>query len=327
LAKDKIPAFGKLMVMPDDGVQPVLGAFDSAQTSLRIKQFAFTSQQLIDSVINTHKREVDVSVMLNPHTSGNARENDPAYKAFQDAGIKVQWTSPDFEVTHEKSFVVDDKTAYILTFNLAEKYFDKRRDYGIAVFDPDLVKEIIDCFDADWARKPFTPNKALALAWSNSDSREKMAEFIDTATESVHVQHQKFVDTIIIEKLIQAQHRGIEVRILSGGLHGLSLTDIPETSAFMRIIHLAGIRLHEQKHPRLHAKLIVVDKKKAFVGSMNIDRHAFDLRRELAAVIDDKEIVTQLLSIYESDWSKSEPFHASDPFEADKVDPGEQYVF
>jgi phosphatidylserine/phosphatidylglycerophosphate/cardiolipin synthase-like enzyme len=39
----------------------------------------------------------------------------------------------------------------------------------------------------------------------------------------------------------------------------------------------------------VHAKLIVVENRQALVGSMNIDRSAFDLRRELGIMTDDPD--------------------------------------
>ena len=52
----------------------------------------------------------------------------------------------------------------------------------------------------------------------------------------------------------------------------------------------------------MHAKLIVVDKQRALVGSMNIDRSAFDLRRELGITTDDPAVVTRLIEVFKSDW-------------------------
>lgn len=53
--------------------------------------------------------------MLNAARSGGDRANDDTYATFRAAGIDVQWASPKFYVTHEKSIVVDNRAAMIAT--------------------------------------------------------------------------------------------------------------------------------------------------------------------------------------------------------------------
>jgi phosphatidylserine/phosphatidylglycerophosphate/cardiolipin synthase-like enzyme len=97
-----------LIVQPDDGVDPVLGLIADAAKSLRVKQFTLSEPRLVQAVIDAHRRGVAVRVMLNPHRSSGDRPNDPVFERLQKTGMAVQWTSPDFVVTHEKSIVVDD---------------------------------------------------------------------------------------------------------------------------------------------------------------------------------------------------------------------------
>jgi len=81
--------------------------------------------------------------------------------------------------------------------------------------------------------------------------------------------------------------------------------------------------VHKQKNLRVHAELIVVDNRHALVGSMNIDRSAFDLRRELGIVISDPPIVKGLIKVFEHDWHESKPYEAPDPLQPDKHHEGE----
>ena len=62
--------------------------------------------------------------------------------------MAVQWTSPAYVVTHEKSIVVDDRRALIATFNLVLKYFTETRDYGVITADPAQVAQVAAGFDA-----------------------------------------------------------------------------------------------------------------------------------------------------------------------------------
>jgi phosphatidylserine/phosphatidylglycerophosphate/cardiolipin synthase-like enzyme len=76
--------------------------------------------------------------------------------------------------------------------------------------------------------------------------------------------------------------------------------------------------VHKQKNLRVHAKLIVVDDSQALVGSMNIDRSAFDLRRELGIMTKDPVIVGRLKEVFDSDWDLSHHYDAPDPMDPTK---------
>lgn len=304
-----------LIVEPDDGLDPVRDFISSAQTTLLIKQFTFTEPSLLQAVIDRKNAGVDVRVMLNAARSSGDRANDETFAMLQDAGVAVQWSNPKFYVTHEKSIVVDGVAAMVATYNLMIKYFTQTRDYGIITYDPVHVAQIIDVFNADWDHREFTPAEDGGLLWSNSNSRYHMARFIDRATETLHVQHPKFVDAVILDRLVEAVDRGVKVRVLCGGKHGISDWDILDTFSSLRTLRRFGVKVHKQKDLRVHAKLLIIDNREALVGSMNIDRSAFDLRRELGLTTDDRTVVARLLEVFESDWDGSRHYEPPDPLD------------
>ena len=133
------------------------------------------------------------------------------------------------------------------------------------------------------------------LLWSNANAREAMAAFIDRARHSLIVQHPKFSDGAILDRLLEAHARGVHVRVLSGGRHGISVSDMSDTFSALRILIRAGIKVHKQHKLRLHAKLIVATTETGRCSvRMNIDRSAFDLRRELGMIVDDEAAVAAL---------------------------------
>jgi phosphatidylserine/phosphatidylglycerophosphate/cardiolipin synthase-like enzyme len=94
--------------------------------------------------------------------------------------------------------------------------------------------------------------------------------------------------------------------------------DVLDTFASLRLLQRAGIRVHRQKHLKLHAKLMLADGKRAILGSMNIDRSAFDLRRELGISFDDEPIIERLSHIFTHEWDQSHRYEVPDPLEAEK---------
>lgn len=310
------PVSPRVIVQPDDGVQPVRDFLASAQKSLLIKQFTFTEPSLVAAVIERHQAGVAVRVMLNPARSGGDRANDETFEQFSAAGVNVQWSNPTFYVTHEKSIVVDETAALVATFNLCEKYFTLTRDYGVITTDADHVAQIVEVFDADWSHTDWEPSQYHGLLWSNSNSRYHMAKFIDTAEHRLRIQHPKYVDAVILDHIAAAVGRGVNVHVLCGGKHGISDWDILDTFASLRTLRRFGAKVRKQKNLRVHAKLVIVDDHEALVGSMNIDRSAFDLRRELGVMVKDPDAVAQLSQVFDADWETSHHYEPPDPLDS-----------
>ncbi|TLH73832.1 phospholipase D-like domain-containing protein [Mycolicibacterium phocaicum] len=310
------PVSPRVIVQPDDGVQPVRDFLASAQKSLLIKQFTFTEPSLVAAVIDRHRAGVAVRVMLNPARSGGDRANDETFEQFSAAGVNVQWSNPTFYVTHEKSIVVDETAALVATFNLCEKYFTLTRDYGVITTDAEHVAQIVEVFDADWSHTDWEPSQYHGLLWSNSNSRYHMAKFIDTAEHRLRIQHPKYVDAVILDHIAAAVGRGVNVHVLCGGKHGISDWDILDTFASLRTLRRFGAKVRKQKNLRVHAKLVIVDDHEALVGSMNIDRSAFDLRRELGVMVKDPDAVAQLSQVFDADWETSHHYEPPDPLDS-----------
>ncbi len=309
----------RLIVEPDDGLEPVREFIATAQKSLLIKQFTYTEPSLIEAAIDRKKAGVDVRVMLNAQRSGGDRANDESFEQLKSAGIDVQWASPKFYVTHEKSIVVDEEAAMVATYNLMIKYFTLTRDYGIITHDPEHVAQIVDVFNADWEHRDFTPSRHEDLLWSNSNSRYHMARFIDTAERKLYIQHPKFVDAVILDRIAAATDRGVRVRVLCGGKHGISDWDKLDTFSSLRTLSRFGAEVRKQKNLRVHAKLLIVDGERVLLGSMNIDRSAFDLRRELGIMTDDPVVVRRLKDVFKSDWLIAHHYDAPDPLDHSPV--------
>jgi cardiolipin synthase A/B len=313
----------RLLVMPDDGVDAVVALIETASEQLLLKQFKLQSVAVEEALRRARERGVEVRVMLNPHTSGGDRWNDEAFARLQGWGIDTAWTSEAFPVTHEKSMVVDRHTALVATFNLADKYFTETRDYGVLTYNPAVVAQVTAGFEADWQRVFFQPDLGVGLVWSSAHSRGQMARIVDAATRTLWIQHPKFVDAVILERIISARERGVKVRVLCGGKHGISDWDIYDTFSSLRVMQRFGVKVRRQQRPKLHAKLILVDGAFAQTGSMNIDRSAFDLRRELGIESDAPEVVARLREMFETDWQNAEKYNAPDPLDPKYHEEGE----
>jgi cardiolipin synthase len=301
-----------LVVLPDDSAQPIIDAIHEATKSLRIKMFVFSDPTLLGAVIDAHRRGVKVRVMLNPARRSGEAENEESRKTLTQAGVEVIDSNPVFDLTHEKSMVVDDRVAFVKSLNWETKNLTETRDYAVITDDKREVGEVIDCFEADWSRKSFDPGEHAHLIWCEGNGRDKIAEFIDQAKHTLFLQNERYQDAIIIEHLVRAKVRGVKVHVMARPPHTLKKEKLVEGVGGLRIMDDVGIKVHKLKHLKLHAKMLFADGVRAIVGSINLAPGSFDSRRELAIEVHDDDVVERLHRIVNHDWKNSHPLDLTD---------------
>ena len=124
-----------LIVLPDDTAKPILDPINAAGHALNIRMFLFTEPTLLDAVIAAKRRGVKVRVMLNPARRSGETENEKARKALTAAGIDVRDSNPAFDLTHQKSMVIDDKIGLVESLNWEPKDLTQTRDYAVVTTD------------------------------------------------------------------------------------------------------------------------------------------------------------------------------------------------
>jgi cardiolipin synthase len=274
-----------LVVLPDDSAKPILDAIARATKSLRIKMFLFTDPSLMTAVLDAHRRGVVVRIMLNPRRRNGVSENDESRNTLLAAGVDVLDSNPAFDLTHEKSMVVDDTTAFVKSLNWQSENLTVTRDYAVITSDPHEVAEIIDCFEADWSRQDFASGKNAQLIWCRGNGRERITQFI--------------------EHLVRAKERGVKVHVMARPPHTLKKEKLLEGVGGLRILNDVGVEVRKLKGLKLHAKMLLADGERAIVGSINLAPGSFDSRRELAIQVQDKHIVDRLHEVVHHDWKHS----------------------
>jgi len=298
--------------MPDDSAQPILDAIDGATKSLRVKMFIFSDPSLLKAVIAARHRGLKVRIMLNPARRSGESENQDSRKQLENGDVEVIDSNPEYDVTHEKSMVVDDTTAFVKSLNWETKNLTETRDYAIVTSHAHEVAEIIECFEADWKRKPFEGDEHSHLIWCCGNGRDRIAKFIDDAKDSIFLQNERYQDAVIIERLVRAARRGVKVHVMARPPHKLKKEKLVEAVGGMRILEDVGAKIHKLKHLKLHAKLLLADHSRAIVGSINLAPGSFDSRRELAIEVQDDDVIKRLTKIAHHDWEHSHPLDLTD---------------
>ena len=272
----------KLIVLPDDTAKPILDAINGAKKALNVRMFLFTDTTLLGAVIAAKRRGVNVRVMLNPARRSGETENEESRETLVAAGIDVRDSNPAFDLTHQKSMVIDNEIGFVESLNWEVKDLTETRDYAIVTTHGHEVAEMVACFNADWEHKEFTPHPDSLLIWCPNNGRQRIARFIDETRHSLWAQNERYQDTVIIERLVRAARRGVRVRILAKRPRSLKPDKLIEGVGGLRILQDVGVKVHTLKHLKLHAKMLLADSKRTIVGSINLAPGSFDARRELA---------------------------------------------
>lgn len=291
-----------LIVLPDDGLQPVLDLIEGARHSLELKIFAVSHPALMGALVAAHRRGVRVRVMLNPSRRTGYADNAQSSQELAAAGLEVLDTNPSFEVSHEKSFVVDERLAVIQSFNWTEESL-RERDFAVVTSHPEEVLGVRACFEADWERRPFEPSDGSSLVWCRGNGRRKFGEFIDATDQSLWIQHERYDDMTILEHLVRASVRGVRIRALVDLAHHFKAKRLLNGVASVRILAAVGAKVRHMK--RVHAKVMLADEERALVGSINLSPGSFDDRRELAIEVRDEPILERMRHVLRHDWKHS----------------------
>lgn len=291
---------GQPIVEPDDGRQPLLDAIGSAQTSIDLAIYELTDSRVVTALESAAGRGVTVRVLAEPMPGGHA-VNARTIAALSKNGVQTRNSSPSFKLTHEKAMVVDNTSALIMSLNLVAETFADTRDAAVVDTNAADVAEIEAVFQADWNQQPVTVSDP-ALVWSPNNARPRMLALINSATTSLDIYAEELTDHDVEAALGAAAARGVQVRLL--------MTDTgSHDPARSGRAHLAseggGVRLQEK--PFVHAKVILVDGGRVFVGSENFTSESLDDNRELGLLTSDPGVVGRLSSVFDNDWQRATP--------------------
>jgi len=273
--------------------------------------FVFSDPTLLQAVVGARRRGVKVLVMLNPARRNGEEENEATREKLIRAGVEVTYGNPEFSLTHEKSMVVDDELAFVSSLNWATHNMSATRDYAVATSHAREVREIVDCFEADWHRQRFRGREGGHLVWCPG-GRDRICRFIDQARHALFVQNERYQDAVVIERIVRAARRGVKVHVMARPPHSLKKKKLVEGTVGLRILDDVGIKIHKLKNLKLHGKMLLADGVAAIVGSMNLTRGSLDDRRELAIEVRDDHVVERLQKVADHDWKHSHPLDLSD---------------
>ena len=275
-----------LIIQPEAGLAPVVKTIKRAHGSVDLAIFRIDREEIEKALGAAVQRGVRVRVLV-AHTNrgGEGRLRKFEQRMLQ-AGVTVTRTGDEFVRYHGKYMIVDD-TLHLFAFNLTTADTTKSRSFGVSTRDTSAVREALALFEADCSRQPFGPKRS-PLVVSPESAREALTAFVKGARKQLLIYDVNIQDPAFVKLLNTQAAAGVDVRVI-GKFKGAG----------------EAIGVRPLKSLRLHARAIIRDGSRAFVGSQSLRRPELNQRREVGVVITNAAVARKLRDVFETDWLES----------------------
>jgi cardiolipin synthase len=223
---------------------------------------------------------------------------------------------------HRKLAVVDGRAAFVGGINIIDDVdpagnVPPRFDFAVKVEGP-LLQTIQEAAERLWIRVawvrlgrrrrvnrhaaiedgPKGAQRAALVVRDNFRHRRDIEDAylgaIDSAHDEIFIANAYFFPgTRFRRALVRAARRGVRVTLLLQGKIEYTLQHYAARALYGTLLE-AGVEIYEYHKSYLHAKVAVVDRHWATVGSSNIDPFSLLLAREANVVVEDRGFAAEL---------------------------------
>ena len=230
---------------------------------------------------------------------------------------------------HSKVYIIDRKLAYTGGMNIGEEYRYTWHDMMVALEGP-VVGRLVKNFYKNWSfvgwggdfsaayrqifsKKQRQINRAspdmidVRLMYTKPHGPQifhAQLEAIRRAKARIYIQNAYFADDRIVQELIAARGRGVDVRVILPGKNDVGIMDKNNRYMANKLFN-NGIRVYFY-NGMTHVKAAVYDGW-AVVGSANFDKMSLYVNKEMSLGIEDPAFVDELVTrLFEKDFQNSQ---------------------
>ena len=312
----------------------LLAAIDGAQRDVHLESYIFadddTGRAVASALIAAARRGIAVRLLVDG--IGSPDFSRTLGRALTATGVMAVVYRPDLarfrlrrhrlRRLHRKLAIIDGEIAFVGGINIVDDldpqaHLPPRYDYAVRVEGP-LLLPIKSAMQRLWEiviwvhlKRRYRIGKSATPA--PSPRGEQLASFvvrdnirhrraiedaylkaIDGAQKEVLIANAYFLPGRRFRQALRdAAQRGVQVSILLQGHIEYRLQHYATQALYGSLLG-AGIRLFEYHHSFLHAKVAVIDRRWATVGSSNIDPFSLLLSREANVIALDPDFAGQL---------------------------------
>jgi cardiolipin synthase len=234
------------------------------------------------------------------------------------AGIPIKRTAPPGFLgrfmlyrDHKKMILLDGQTAFVGGINVSDHNY-AWHDFMVKMDGP-LVATLTQDYLSTWEGQTIALSHSQAQGdWVVNQCAGRYAIFeealrmIETAQQSLVIESPYLLGDTIEPAILRAAYRGVKVRLILPALSNKIAYRI-WVKAMLRYLNHPNITLYgyEGEHQMTHAKLVLVDGRRASFGSCNFFELEGLTQKELNIFSDNPDLIRQLQDLIESDIADS----------------------
>lgn len=301
----------KIFILPEEGRTPWLDAINHAEHMIEMAAYKISDPEILRALRNAAKRGVSIHIVVEPEIyqhGGSSNAISPI--AGLTSIATVHRLSKRFSQSHHKMIVIDEKWGLISTGNIDQESFDgipaKRiaaaRDIAIPILDQDMIEEMLQVFRSDVKNLRISPH-ATPLIWGPDYQRSTFLKLFNEAQKTIDIYQQSVQDDGLVAAIAGAAQAGVQVRVLMMPFpFGMNNDpNIPNQNLMIS----AGASVGLTNRYYMHAKVVIVDGQKMYVGSGNFYTPTIDQARELGIITENPEHIKRVQAVFESDWKSA----------------------
>jgi cardiolipin synthase len=231
-----------------------------------------------------------------------------------------------YSLDHRKVLAVDGSVGFLGGYNIGSLYATHWRDTHIRIEGPaahDLADSFMDFWNAHCPRKdriqkrfPLRFDPSIALRDNNAlrltfPIRDMYMAAINRAQKRILLTNAYFIpDHILLDALVDAARRGVEVHILLPWTSNHILADWVARGYFSYCLK-NGIHIWGYQKAMIHAKTCMVDDEWLTIGTANLDRLSAVGNYELNVEVYSSELALQMGRLFERDLTNAQEVEAA----------------
>lgn len=222
------------------------------------------------------------------------------------------WNHPRISIIHEarndhaKVFIIDDRILLLTGMNIADEYHEDWHDYMVELRGRSFVEHYFSDGDLPGSRGEA---RLVINTGHRKEIRPVVMELLHSASRSIVLEHCYVSDTAVLDLLIRRSHEGVHVVVIIP-----RQTDVHQFANMRAVGRLLSEgdtkRTAVFLYPRmLHGKILLVDRRRAFIGSANLVTSSLDQMGELNVLLEGRTHVAirKLRGVLRDDILESTP--------------------
>ena len=295
-----------------DICKEILTNINSAKSSIDMAIYGYSSTPEIEKAIkDAQNRGVKIRLIYDVNTKKQNIYPDTFKFVSLIANSKNDGGLKDSNSTmHNKFYIFDNKTVITGSANLSHTDMSGFNSNNIIVINsPDVAKiyktEFEQMFDGNFhsAKIPTANNKAnnMQIYFSPQDKSISNAvlPIIENAKSYIYIPIFVITENRVVEALIKAKQRGVDVRLISDALNASS------KYSKIKVLRANGISVKIENYAgKMHSKTMIVDDKYSIIGSMNFSKSGENKNDENTIVLQNTDAAKYLKRFFLYQWDK-----------------------